>query len=185
MDKKQHERFLAWARTVGYASLRLRDDHVVIPKEKGRLVGRDHINGIEGFWSYAKNWLYPYHGVPRKFFHLHLAETCDRFNHRAEDIKPLLINLLKGIPLDDVSENQVEISQVLPILKPERRLSPEMASASKPAKDIDHSGNEFIDQFIHGRAVGPTTMELRAEGGSTLDFGPRQLLDRGAIDTHR
>jgi phospholipid/cholesterol/gamma-HCH transport system ATP-binding protein len=31
-----------------------------------------------------------------------------------------------------------------------------------PARDIDHSGNEFVDQFIHGRAVGPITMELRA-----------------------
>jgi len=31
-----------------------------------------------------------------------------------------------------------------------------------PAKDIDHSGNEFVDQFIHGRAQGPITMELRA-----------------------
>lgn len=31
-----------------------------------------------------------------------------------------------------------------------------------PAKDVDHSGNEFVDQFIHGRAVGPITMELRA-----------------------
>jgi phospholipid/cholesterol/gamma-HCH transport system ATP-binding protein len=31
-----------------------------------------------------------------------------------------------------------------------------------PAKDIDHSGNPFVDQFIHGRAEGPITMELRA-----------------------
>ncbi|MGE5547561.1 MAG: ABC transporter ATP-binding protein [Solirubrobacterales bacterium] len=31
-----------------------------------------------------------------------------------------------------------------------------------PAKDIDHSGNEFVDQFIHGRAEGPIRMELRA-----------------------
>ena len=31
-----------------------------------------------------------------------------------------------------------------------------------PAKDIDHSGNEFVDQFIHGRAEGPIKMELRA-----------------------
>jgi len=30
------------------------------------------------------------------------------------------------------------------------------------AKDIDHSGNEFVDQFIHGRADGPIKMELRA-----------------------
>lgn len=31
-----------------------------------------------------------------------------------------------------------------------------------PAKDVDHSGNEFVDQFIHGRAEGPIKMELRA-----------------------
>jgi transposase len=39
-------------------------------KSKGRPKGRDHTNGIEGFWSYAKNWLYPYRGVPHKYFHL-------------------------------------------------------------------------------------------------------------------
>ena len=47
----------------------------MIRKEKGRPVGRDHINGIEGFWSYAKNWLYPYRGVPRQYFHLYLGEV--------------------------------------------------------------------------------------------------------------
>lgn len=31
-----------------------------------------------------------------------------------------------------------------------------------PASAIDHSGNEFVDQFIHGRAEGPIKMELRA-----------------------
>ncbi len=30
-----------------------------------------------------------------------------------------------------------------------------------PAKQIEHSGNEFVDQFIHGRAEGPIKMELR------------------------
>ncbi|MCE9507721.1 MAG: ATP-binding cassette domain-containing protein [Alphaproteobacteria bacterium] len=28
-----------------------------------------------------------------------------------------------------------------------------------PAKDIDHSGNEYVDQFIRGRAEGPIKME--------------------------
>jgi transposase len=78
-----------------YATLRMRGQHVIIRKAKGRPVGRDHINGIEGFWSYAKNWLYPYRGVPRKHFHLYLGEICYRFNHRNDDLKPLLINLLK------------------------------------------------------------------------------------------
>ena len=31
-----------------------------------------------------------------------------------------------------------------------------------PARDIDHSGNPYVDQFIHGRAEGPIQMEIRA-----------------------
>jgi phospholipid/cholesterol/gamma-HCH transport system ATP-binding protein len=30
------------------------------------------------------------------------------------------------------------------------------------AQRIDHSGNQFVDQFIHGRADGPIQMEIRA-----------------------
>jgi transposase len=92
-----------------YATLRLRGEHVVIRKEKGKPVGRDHINGIEGFWSYAKNWLYPYRGVPRKYFHLYLGEVCYRFNHRAEDLKPLLAKLLKTTSIQDISPKLVQI----------------------------------------------------------------------------
>jgi phospholipid/cholesterol/gamma-HCH transport system ATP-binding protein len=29
-----------------------------------------------------------------------------------------------------------------------------------PAKDVDHSGNEYVDQFIRGRADGPIKMEV-------------------------
>ena len=81
----------------------MRGEHVVIRKEKGRPVGRDHINGIEGFWSYAKNWLYPYRGVPTKFFHLYLAEVCWRFNHRDEDLKPLLKSLLTTLSTSEIN----------------------------------------------------------------------------------
>lgn len=78
-----------------YASLAVRGGHVVVTKERGVPKGRDHINGIEGFWSYAKHWLYQYRGVPKKFFHLYLAETSFRFNHRGEDIFPLIYALMK------------------------------------------------------------------------------------------
>jgi transposase len=44
----------------------------MICKEKGRSPGLDYINGIEGFWSYAKTSLYAYRGVPTKLFHLGL-----------------------------------------------------------------------------------------------------------------
>jgi transposase len=78
-----------------YASLNERGGHVVVEKEKGIPKGRDHVNGIEGYWSYAKHWLYPYRGVPSKYFHLYLKEAEWRFNHRNEDLVPLLRILLK------------------------------------------------------------------------------------------
>ena len=31
-----------------------------------------------------------------------------------------------------------------------------------PVADIDHSGNEYVDQFINGRADGPIQMAVRA-----------------------
>lgn len=77
-----------------YASLKVRGNHVVITKDKGRPKGRNHLNGIEGFWSYAKTWLYQYRGVPRKYFHLYLKEVEWRFNHRNENLVVLLRKLL-------------------------------------------------------------------------------------------
>jgi transposase len=85
-----------------YATLKLRGNHVRIRKEKGRPAGREHINGIEGFWSYAKNWLYPYRGVPRQYFHLYLGEVCYRFNHRDDDLKPLFLRLLKQFSIQEI-----------------------------------------------------------------------------------
>ncbi len=85
-----------------YASLKVRGNHVVVTKDKGRPRGRDHINGIEGFWSYAKNWLYMYRGVPKKFFHIYLAETSFRFNHREHDLYPLLYTALRQIDVSQI-----------------------------------------------------------------------------------
>lgn len=78
-----------------YASLAMRGDHVVVSKEKGQPKGKDHANGIEGFWSYAKHWLYQYRGVPKPYFPLYLKETEWRFNHRHENLIPSLIKLVK------------------------------------------------------------------------------------------
>jgi transposase len=85
-----------------YASLAVRGDHIVVRKEGGRPKGRAHINGIEGFWSYAKHWLYPYRGVPRKFIHLYLGEISFRFNHRDEDLMPCVLRLLKQVSITEI-----------------------------------------------------------------------------------
>jgi len=77
-----------------YTFLPIRGDHVVVRKERGVPRGRDHLNGIEGFWSYAKHWLHQYRGVPQKYFHLYLKEVEWRFNHRNENLVKLIRNLL-------------------------------------------------------------------------------------------
>ena len=84
-----------------YTSLNIRGNHVVIYKEKGRAKGRDHINGIEGFWSYAKHWLYHYRGVPKHHFHLYLKEIEWRFNNRDKNLIKLLRSYLNRRTVKD------------------------------------------------------------------------------------
>ena len=43
---------------------------------------RNHINGIENFWGYAKTKLKSYYGVSREHFYFYLKEMKFRFNHR-------------------------------------------------------------------------------------------------------
>ena len=69
-----------------YKFLGICGNHVVIRKGKGGPKGRDHLNGVEGFWFYTKHWLYHYCGVPKKYFYLHLKEIEWRFNHRKENL---------------------------------------------------------------------------------------------------
>lgn len=80
----------------GYASLATRGKHVVILKEKGKPVNGPHINGIEGFWSYAKTWLYHYRGIDKQYFALYLKEIEWRFNNRQIALLPLLVKLIRG-----------------------------------------------------------------------------------------
>ena len=57
-----------------YTFLPISGNQMVVLKEKGRPKGRNHLNWIEGFWSFAKHWLYQYRGIPRSYFHLYLKE---------------------------------------------------------------------------------------------------------------
>ncbi len=87
-----------------YGSLRLRGNHVIIRKEDGRPKGRDHIDGIEGFWSYTKHWLYQYRGIHKKLFPIYLAELSFRFNHRDQDIFPLILDILKNTGINKIKQ---------------------------------------------------------------------------------
>ena len=47
---------------------------------------KNHINGLENFWSFAKERLLKYHGISKNNFHLYLKEMEFRYNYRKENI---------------------------------------------------------------------------------------------------
>lgn len=82
----------------GYQSLQRYGKHHVVNHSKGFVNKRtkNHINGIEGFWSYAKHILYNYRGVSRYHFPMYLKEIEYRFNHRSENVFKQFLKLYFG-----------------------------------------------------------------------------------------
>ncbi len=62
--------------------------------------GKVHINGVEGFWAYAKGKLLKHHGVSPQKFPLYLYEMQFRYNHRREN----LFNLFLAASLTSVPD---------------------------------------------------------------------------------
>ena len=52
---------------------------------------KNHINGIEGFWSFAKHILYNYRGVSKYHFPMYLKEVEYRYNHRRDNLFKLFL----------------------------------------------------------------------------------------------
>ena len=62
--------------------------------------GKNHINGIESFWAYAKRRLEKFHGIHKSTFNLHLKECEFRFNYRNKNIYIILLENFRNIPLN-------------------------------------------------------------------------------------
>ncbi len=62
--------------------------------------GRVHVNGIEGFWGFAKTRLLRFRGIHKSTFYLHLKECEFRFNHRGQNLYQLLLKVLRKHPLN-------------------------------------------------------------------------------------
>lgn len=58
-------------------------------------IGSNHINGIEGFWGYAKVRLVKFRGLSKNTFYLHLKDCEFRFNYRNENLYSLLLKITK------------------------------------------------------------------------------------------
>jgi transposase len=74
----------------GFKHYRVRHEKAFVARN------RNHINGIENFWGYAKTKMKRYYGIDRKHFYLYLKEMEFRFNHRQQDLGLIITKLLKS-----------------------------------------------------------------------------------------
>jgi transposase-like protein len=61
--------------------------------------GKAHINGIEGFWGFAKSRLTQFRGVSQATFFLHLKECEFRFNYRDQNMYRVILKIIRENPL--------------------------------------------------------------------------------------
>jgi transposase len=74
--------------------------HLKIDHHKKFSTGKVYINGLEGFWSYAKERLIKHHGVSKEKFPLYLKEMEFRYNNRTNAIFNLLAQYLVNLVPD-------------------------------------------------------------------------------------
>ena len=71
--------------------------HLKIDHRKQFSTGKVYINGLEGFWSYAKERLIKHHGVSKEKFPLYLKEMEFRYNNRNTQIFNILVKYLTNL----------------------------------------------------------------------------------------
>ena len=77
-----------------YASLEQYGKHNIIDHDKELVdINYNHINGIEGFWSFAKERFHKYHGINKDNYLFYLKEMEFRFNNRDNNVYTLLMNI--------------------------------------------------------------------------------------------
>ena len=68
--------------------------HLKVDHSKRFASGKVYINGLEGFWSWAKERLIKYHGVSKSNFPLYLKELEFRYNNRNRNLFDMIVNYL-------------------------------------------------------------------------------------------
>ena len=61
--------------------------------------GKNHVNGIESFWSYSKRRLAKFNGLTDEKIILHLKESEFRFNNRKQNLYKILLKIIRENPL--------------------------------------------------------------------------------------
>jgi len=61
--------------------------------------GKNHVNGIESFWSYTKRRMNKFNGIHKTKFLLHLKESEFRFNNKGGSMYKVLLKNFRKNPL--------------------------------------------------------------------------------------
>ena len=91
------------------------------------------------------------------------------FDEPTTGLDPIMADVINDLIVKCVRELGATTLSITHDLASARKIADRIAMLYKgkiiwqgPTSEIDSSGNEFVDQFIHGRAEGPIRMEVRA-----------------------
>jgi phospholipid/cholesterol/gamma-HCH transport system ATP-binding protein len=90
------------------------------------------------------------------------------FDEPTTGLDPIMADVINDLIVSTVEDLGVTTLSITHDMASARKISDRIAMLYKgkiiwqgPTDQIDTSGNEFVDQFIHGRAEGPIKMEVR------------------------
>jgi phospholipid/cholesterol/gamma-HCH transport system ATP-binding protein len=90
------------------------------------------------------------------------------FDEPTTGLDPIMADVINDLIVSTVKDLGVTAVSITHDMVSARKISDRIAMLYKgkiiwqgPTADIDHSGNPYVDQFIHGRADGPIKMEVR------------------------
>lgn len=89
------------------------------------------------------------------------------FDEPTTGLDPIMADVINDLIIDSVKDLGATALSITHDMSSARKIADELAMIYKgeiiwkgPRSQIDDSGNEYVDQFIHGRAEGPIKMEV-------------------------
>jgi phospholipid/cholesterol/gamma-HCH transport system ATP-binding protein len=91
------------------------------------------------------------------------------FDEPTTGLDPIMADIINDLIVDTVKDVGATTLSITHDMVSARKIADRIAMLYKgkiiwhgPTKNIDASGNPYVDQFIHGRAEGPIKMEVKA-----------------------
>jgi phospholipid/cholesterol/gamma-HCH transport system ATP-binding protein len=91
------------------------------------------------------------------------------FDEPTTGLDPIMGDIINDLIIDRVRDLGATALSITHDMASARKIASRIAMLHQgriiwhgPVETIDHSGNAYVDQFIHGRADGPIRMEIRA-----------------------